>query len=160
MAPDAFSNLEKEIELIQAQAQNRLNEVTLNQTINQIDTQGQQARQDFINASDTNNEEEKLEARRKFNEEIVRLENERIDAQIASLDRQNEEELLKIEELETKKAELNQKFREDRLGLELKAIEDRYQALEEAEEVAFLERTATEEELRKEIIEENFEGYS
>lgn len=158
--PSSIENLKKQIDFIQIQAQKRLDEVELKQKISVIDTQQEEAKQDLISETqEAGTDEQKIEARIKFNNRILELQTERINLELQNLDRANQEELLKIEQLETQKAELLQKNQENNLDLELQKIEEKYQLLAEAEEAEFLEKTSSEEELRKQILEENFSSF-
>lgn len=155
---NAIPTLTKQIEAIRAEAQRKIAQVELKQTIRTIEIQESQAKRTLVETTAGATDEQKLQARRDFNQKMFALQVERIDTELKTLDAANAEDLAKINVLNTQKLELVNKQKEDELALNLTAIEEKYALLQEAEEIKFLEKNASEEELRKQILAENFDS--
>jgi hypothetical protein len=155
---NALPNLQKQIELLQVEAQNKIAQVELRQTVRAITIEESQAKRALVEDTTGATENEKIEARKRFNATMLALQTERIDAELKTLDIGNQDEIAKINDLNTQKAELQKKYDEDLLQNNLTAIEDKYALLQEAEEIKFLEQNESLEEVRREIFQENTEA--
>lgn len=157
--PQAIPNLNKQIELVQAEAQKKTAQVELKQTIRTVEIQESQAKRTLVETTSGASDNEKIEARKVFNRTMLALQMERIDAELKTLDTANQEDLAKINNLNAQKLELIDKQKSDELASNLTAIEEKYALLQEAEEIKFLENNASYEEQRKQILEENFDNF-
>ena len=157
--PQAIPNLQKQIELVQAEAQKKLEQVELKQTIRVIEIQESQAKRTLVETTTGATDEQKLQARKAFNQKMLALQMERIDAELKTLDTANQEDIAKINNLNTQKLDLINNQQKEELSANLTAIEEKYALLQEAEEIKFIESNASYEEQRKQIIEENFDSF-